>query len=337
MLLDVDELLLDKLAKAVETYLEQVLGEVSRVDEFSRAAALPFYLQDRYLFGKLAIAGTPCVLMLARNEVQDTPAVVRKHLQAVRQEVTEPVVYVVERLSSYNRKRLIEQRVPFVVPNKQMYLPMLGIDLREQFSLPADDGDNPLGAVAQVLLLRELFQTGASASTAGELAESLEYSAMTIGRAFAELADRRLAEVERIGRGKHLVFAHRGLAMWEQVKKHLNSPVRKSIWVEDINGDIPAPAAGGTALAHYTTLGEPRYRVIAINAREWPGQKELLHLNELPHRADHELQVELWRYNPRLIKEGACVDELSLWLSVKDSEDERVAMAADELLGEMKW
>ena len=43
------------------------------------------------------------------------------------------MVYVTGALASYERKRLIEQKVPFMVPGNQLYLPDLGIDLREYF------------------------------------------------------------------------------------------------------------------------------------------------------------------------------------------------------------
>jgi len=43
------------------------------------------------------------------------------------------LIYVRAQVTAYNRKRLIEQKVPFIVPGNQMYLPMLAIDLREHF------------------------------------------------------------------------------------------------------------------------------------------------------------------------------------------------------------
>ena len=47
-----------------------------------------------------------------------------------------PVVYVTRTFAPYECKRLIEQKVPFLVPGNQRYLPDLGIDLREHFRKP---------------------------------------------------------------------------------------------------------------------------------------------------------------------------------------------------------
>ncbi|MCK7468892.1 MAG: hypothetical protein MZU91_12730 [Desulfosudis oleivorans] len=57
-------------------------------------------------------------------------------LDKLRQLAGMPVVYVTRTLASYERKRLIEQKVPFLVPGNQLYLPDLGIDLREYFRKP---------------------------------------------------------------------------------------------------------------------------------------------------------------------------------------------------------
>ncbi len=48
----------------------------------------------------------------------------------------ETVVYVRKRITAYNRKRRVEQKIPFVVPGNQMYLPVLGLEFREYFRKP---------------------------------------------------------------------------------------------------------------------------------------------------------------------------------------------------------
>jgi len=45
-------------------------------------------------------------------------------------------VFAASTLASYERKRLVEKNVPFVVPGNQFYLPDLGIDFREYFRQP---------------------------------------------------------------------------------------------------------------------------------------------------------------------------------------------------------
>jgi len=52
-------------------------------------------------------------------------------MDVIQTKQKDDVVYVRTRMTAFNRKRLIEQKVPFIVPGNQMYLPTLAIDLRE--------------------------------------------------------------------------------------------------------------------------------------------------------------------------------------------------------------
>ena len=75
-----------------------------------------------------------------------------------------PVVYVTTTLASYERKRLVQQKVPFIVPGNQLYLPELAIDLREYFrrrSVPPTNGFSPS---TQAMLITALLRAPWSAA-----------------------------------------------------------------------------------------------------------------------------------------------------------------------------
>lgn len=327
---------MEKLLSSTESYLKRVLGDAGWPVPWQHAGGLPAYLQERYEFALMGIAQVDCLLMLQRGDDMETPSVIRKHMEAVRRAECGPVVYVAATVTSYERQRLIDQKVPFVVPGKQMYLPPLGIDLREQFA-PVRSKARPLGAVAQILVLREILQPGFSAAPSGYLAEQLGYSAMSLVRATTELAESELAEVERVGREKHTAFLYEGRKLWEKASTMLSSPLRKRVWVNGTPSMLSAPAAGESALAHYTMMAEPRHPTVAMNSKDWPGQKALLQLEEVPERWEGSLCVELWRYSPRLVQDAPWVDRLSLWLSLQGSRDERIEMAMDDLLSGVEW
>jgi hypothetical protein len=71
-----------------------------------------------------------------------------------RRQVAEmPVVYVAHTLASYERKRLVEQKVSFLVPRNQLYLPDQGIDLREYFRQPTRAAPAALSPATQAMLI----------------------------------------------------------------------------------------------------------------------------------------------------------------------------------------
>jgi DNA-binding MarR family transcriptional regulator len=340
---------MNKQLEEAKTYLQEVLGIVDKGEglgnegrdywgePWADASRLPFYLQDLYTFNRAEVLGKPCLLMMCRAANGETPAVVHKHWKVVSSRYSGDVIYVVEGVSSFNRKRLIEQRVPFLVPGNQLYLPMLGIDLREYFKQSKKSEKQWLSAAAQVLVLRELLGSDTSALPAKELAFLLGYSAMTLTRAIKELVDRGLAMAEMVGREKHLAFSDHGHELWAKAKHYMHSPIKKCIWVAEHNyhqlvEGVKAKKAGESALAEYSMMADPKNRVIAINTSEWPGIKTLMKIDERDERDVDCIQIELWRYNPGGITTDESVDPLSLWLSLEYTKDERIEMARDELI-----
>src|ERR1039458_8742698 len=67
----------------------------------------------------------PAVIFCRQRTVYDRA----RHLEQVCGRCGMEVVYVADAISSYDRKRLIEHKVPFVVPGNQMYLPFMAIKI----------------------------------------------------------------------------------------------------------------------------------------------------------------------------------------------------------------
>ena len=44
-----------------------------------------------------------------------------------------------------------------------------------------------------------------------------------------------------------------------------------------------------------------------------------------------------WRYNPRVLAQDLLVDPLSLYAQFRDDHDERLSLAADQLLEHATW
>lgn len=117
------------LATAVLRYLHEVLGvEAPAVKPWARANELPYFLRDAFQFSELELLGQPVVLVIGRAEAKKSLSEVRIWLDKVKALAGQPAVYVTDALASYERRRLIEQKVPFIVPGNQLYLPDLGLE-----------------------------------------------------------------------------------------------------------------------------------------------------------------------------------------------------------------
>ncbi|NOQ80515.1 MAG: HTH domain-containing protein [Gammaproteobacteria bacterium] len=322
--------------ESLKTYVNEVLGKITRVHKWIDASSLPFFLQESYEFYSVDILDRTCLLMISRSPVGDSPAVVKKHLNGVVKHYIGDVIYVVEAISSFNRKRLIEQNISFIVPGNQLYLPLMGLDLREYFKSVKETKQKALSAVSQVLLLRYILGHYKTPLSAKELAEWLGYSSMTLTRAIKDLEEKGLARSTIKGREKHLIFPLDAKELWLIAKPYLQNPVKKTLWITKPDRDFPALISGESALSDMTMIAEPKKQIQAIFLNEWAGLKKLMKLNECDKWASNSIQLELWRYNPCLLTEKDVIDPLSLWLSLtlasEKLNNERIDMALEELM-----
>jgi hypothetical protein len=88
-------------------------------------------------------------------------------------------------------------------------------------------------------------------------------------------------------------------------------------------------------LEHYTLLSAGRTRTYAIYQEHFAVIKRdsRLRLN----RENGDYKIQSWSYDPALSGSWPFADPLSVYLSITEREDERVAGALDELLNSITW
>ena len=245
------------LASAVRQYLQDVLGlPTPETKPWVRANELPYFLRDAFQFSELELLGQPVVLAMARGEQRQSLSEVRTWLEKVRALSGQPAVYVTEALASYERKRLIEQKVPFIVPGNQLYLPDLGLDLREYFRQRPPAAEAALSPSAQALLIAALLHQPWQAEwQPSSMGSALGYTAMTLSRVVKELTAAGLAAQYTVGRSRWLRMEHPPQEIWERARPVLRTPVKRTVWVlPDGAARREARLAGLSALARHSML-----------------------------------------------------------------------------------
>jgi hypothetical protein len=97
------------------------------------------------------------------------------------------------------------------------------------------------------------------------------------------------------------------------------------------------PRAGLSALAEYSMLAPPPHAVVAVARDVWATKTRHGEFERLPPEAQEGSEVEVWSYDPQLFAAGGVVDRFSLYLSLKDDEDERTQTALDEMMERIEW
>jgi DNA-binding MarR family transcriptional regulator len=322
--------------RQLEQYLDQTLGVTVALSPWPGSTRLAPFLRELYSFRETRLLGTPCLLMVDAGQQEQAAVVIRKHMTQVRAKWPDEIIYVRAGLTPYNRKRLVEQKVPFVIPGNQMYLPMLGVDFRERFKqlLAAPNHFSP---ATQAMVIHWLLKGTYEPLTPAQMAKTLGYTTMTMTRAFSELEAVELGEVSRHGKERRLRFVEAKNSIWAKAQPFLRNSVTKRLCIPQPHRAHEGIQAGLEALAHYSMLAPPGHPVVAVYGQD-PKWLPLWHnKTSIPSQDPDALEVEVWSYKPSLFADQGVVDRLSLYLSLKDNEDERVQAALAEIIGRIEW
>lgn len=332
-MLDVDApLWLKCLAEKAEAYVLDLLGVRLNLARRRDMENFPRFLTDQFEFVEGRLLDTDLLFMAQSPKRQMTPANVARLWREADKRSRMPVVFLADAVSGFNRKRLLDQRTPFLVPKSQLFLPGLFVDLRDNFRAPREQAKlERISPAAQKIVLAALLGMEVEGVSASVLARRMKYSVMTLSRAMDDLSAAGLAEIEEVGKQRQLAFGSHKTKLWRDALPLLRNPVRKRRRLRRLHDHGPGLAAGESALAHFTMLSEPRTPTVALAASAWLRLEK--HFGEPVDAWDESgVIVETWSYDPEGLGADGYIDRFSLYLSLRENEDERVKLALDELI-----
>jgi len=324
------------IANRCKRYLLDTLGINANLSKLTKPGPLPFFLHDAYDFYKVNLLNEDFTVVIPKKEEEPTPATIRKHIDIVGKALNIKVIFLHPVISSFNRKRLIDYKVPFIIPENQLYLPDLAIDLREHF-IKARSKPLTLGPATQAVILYALTRKMTEPVTPKELTEKLGYSKMSMSRSIDEIEAAELAEVVADGKKRLVRFEKNRRNLWEKALPYLKTPVKESVWAKFIKNEWKVWEAGLTALARYSMMAQPKQPVYAIRDQKWKDLKQNYSIEILTYPDEAEGKLEIWRYDPQLFAKDKIVDPFSLYLSLKDVKDERIESALEVMMEKIQW
>lgn len=326
-----------KIIKSFKKYIYDNLGITVVIKDWNKNTSLPLFLQDLYEYFFCTILDIPCLLIVGKGNEDPTPATLKKHLYLLQEKSGFEPIYLKESISAHNRKRLIEHKISFIIPDNQMYLPFSGIDLRSHIKKIRSPEVKSINPSTQAVLLFSLYNGNSNQKlSAAFLAEMLGYSIMTINRVFNELHSTGLGLIFKDGREFNIHFDSDRRMLWRNSLGFLRSPILKKIYVPSVPKELNLPISGFSALSHYSMLSEPQNITFAISSTEFNSIKNAEKI-ELQSNDPEAIEIEIWSYSPYTFSENGFVDRLSLFLILRDSEDERVELALEEMMENIKW
>lgn len=302
-----------------------VFGIPIRYEMWNKKESLPLYIAGGYNFRCAYIGSKRCLMLTPANELVTLPAL-KKQIARIQEVDNVPVIFELSAVSSYRRKSLIENNIPFIT-EKQVFLPFIGTLLTDEKDSHSHRKIEKFVFSAQQLFLLYLYGKKKQLYIS-EAAKRLPFTAMTLTRAVRQLDATDLFTVTKDGVNKVIESKYDRLELFEKAKKYLSTPVRRAGYIEKTQVIADMVFAGETVLAEKTMLNPGKVSTYAINEKSF--DKKLL--NEELVDPDKQVRLELWAYNPIHFSDDSVADSLSVALSFLGNEDERIEEAVEELI-----
>ena len=318
-------------------YIKTTIGTDIKIGQVKKESisSLPLAFTNLFKLYETNFFNREVLLVYVNGEF--TTERLRKQLEIIEESMNKPCIAVFDTLESFTRARLIEKKIQFIVPGKQMFLPKFLIDLKEYGTKAKVIAPNMQPSV-QLLLLYHLQIQSLEGISFKEIAEKLLYNGMTITRAAYYLHNVGLCQIEGT-KEKHLHFKSDKRKLWIESKPLMSTPVKESNYYNGFLDNklyTSACYANITALSHYTDVNPDAAEYFAVRN----GYVELQLLSPNFKKSNHlegNICIEEWKYDPALLKKDDNVDPLSLYLCFRESKNERIEMALEQLIEKVKW
>lgn len=237
------------------------------------------------------------------------------------------------KLNHYSKDTMMNEGIPFIVVEKQVYLPFLGMIL-------SDKDDRRLAPVREIsfltqkLLLCALYEKWQGMNVT-KIAEKLGVTKMSVTRCLDEIEYLGIDVLDTTGKSRKVTVEPDTRKLWDKIRTFLRNPViTKYQLAEDIGLERKA---GMSALCEYSLISDNLYPTYGITKKELK-ETALKGYRQIGTGEDMGCEVlELGYFigfNGKQIQ-----DPLSVLLSMsdKDMEDERVQQCVEEMLEEYVW
>ena len=316
----------------MKDFLEKTLRQKVSIEETEYMNdKLPLAFRGRYTFFKIETNGQSWIAIQPKIEVG--LVMLRKDRARIEKTAGLNCAIFLNATSYYIREKMIEEGIPFVLKNKQVYLPFIGYLLsnsNERDIAPV----HLISYLTQKLIFTAIYEKW-EMITVSEAAKRLGVSKMSISRCYDEIEYLNVDIMGMKGKSRAITVPMDIRKLWHSMKSVLRSPV---IAKYKLREDIHLDKKGGiSALCEYSLLSDNEYPTYAVTKKEIVG----IGIKNMEQVRDGEeigcVVLELGYFIDFANK--AMEDPMSVALSFTEAEkcEERINISIHEMLEEYVW
>ena len=312
------------------SFLKSVFGSDITEKEYRYADDTPYYIRDGYSPQLLIWGQNQCIILTPKDLSWRLPAL-KKQLKKFQELCTIPCALGLENLTALQRRNLIENHIPFVSMSQQVYLPFWGCSFREQFKAETTIADK-MAPGTQLVFLHLYYGRSTEPKNLTQIAKNLSLSKATCTRAINDLTVSGLVTQNVEGTHKWINLAYGKPEFLKKGYERLKSPVERILYVKTPVQVEKQVISGLRALAQQSIIGvNEQDGAIAVSKKTAAKIPVDAICTEQYFGDFGGSVVEVWSYDPAILARNACVDDISLLLSMDKDPSERIQICLDEI------
>ena len=302
-----------------------ILGLKINFKKWNKEKQLPLFILDNFLVQKAIINDIECLSLTPKGDLPTLPAF-KKQISIIKEIENIPIFLQLDAISSFRKQNLLENKVPFILKDKMVYLPFMATYLTNtQYE---EKNVEKISLATQLLFTWILYQN-TNKYYVSDAVKSLGFSNMTLTRAYRQLCTTQLFEEHKDGRKIFLTINLSKVDLFNKMRPYLQSPFYTQGYIlkKEITKDmIPASEF---AFSQYSNLNPPKLKTYATEKKHIKNIK----LQRECYSYDEQVELQIWKYNPLLFSQNRKnIDDISLILSLLGNEDERLDIEIENLL-----
>jgi len=302
-----------------------ILGLTINLKKWNKEKQLPLFILNDYLIQKAIINDIKCLSLTPKGDIPTLPAF-KKQLSIIREIENVPIFLQLNAISSFRKRNLLENKIPFILKDKMAYLPFMTTYLTNtQYE---DKSIEKISLATQLLFTWILYQN-TNKYYVSDAVKSLGFSNMTLTRAYRQLCTTELFKEHKDGRKIFLTTSLSKVDLFNKMKAYLQPTFYSQGYIlkKEITKDMIL--AGEFAFSQHTHLNPPKLKTYAIEKKHSKNIK----LHRECYSYDEQVELQIWKYNPLLFSPNPNnIDVISLILSLLGKEDERLYIEIENLL-----
>ena len=302
-----------------------ILGLTINFKKWNKEKQLPLFIFNDYLIQKAIINDIECLSLTPKGDIPTLPAF-KKQISIIREIENIPIFLQLNAISSFRKRNLLENKIPFILKDKMAYLPFMTTYLTNtQYE---DKSIEKISLSTQLLFTWILYQN-TNKYYVSDAVKSLGFSNMTLTRSYRQLCATQLLEEHKDGRKIFLTTNLSKVDLFNKMKAYLQPTFYSQGYIlkNEITKDmIPA---GEFAFSKHTHINPHKFKTYAIEKKHSKNIK----LQRECYSYDEQVELQIWKYNPLLFSQNKKnIDDISLILSLLGNKDERLDIEIENLL-----